>query len=92
MHLGDGAEGEMMPMMQQMMQNLLSKDILYPSLKEVVEKVSVGQLSPWLGNSNHNYDTAAVSPLDLGSFHLIERTMHPQWRTVVTFLPLASAC
>ncbi|XP_033641177.1 peroxisomal biogenesis factor 19-like isoform X1 [Asterias rubens] len=38
MHLGDGAEGEMMPMMQQMMQNLLSKDILYPSLKEVVEK------------------------------------------------------
>ena len=43
MHLGDGAEGEMMPMMQQMMQNLLSKEILYPSLKEVVEKVSWGQ-------------------------------------------------
>ncbi|XP_022097577.1 peroxisomal biogenesis factor 19-like [Acanthaster planci] len=38
MHLGDGAESEMMPMMQQMMQSLLSKEILYPSLKEVVEK------------------------------------------------------
>ncbi|XP_038062811.1 peroxisomal biogenesis factor 19-like [Patiria miniata] len=41
MHLGDGSEGEMMPMMQHMMQSLLSKDILYPSLKEVVEKYPV---------------------------------------------------
>jgi len=40
---GGDAEGagddEFMPMMQGMMKNLLSKDILYPSLKEISTKV-----------------------------------------------------
>lgn len=37
-----GAEGDdtdFMPMMQDMMKNLLSKEVLYPSLKEISEKV-----------------------------------------------------
>ena len=40
--MDEGAEGgaEFMPMMQGMMQTLLSKDVLYPSLKEIVDKVS----------------------------------------------------
>lgn len=40
-----GIEGEdgldMMPLMQGMMKNLLAKDILYPSLKELNDKVMV---------------------------------------------------
>lgn len=39
---GAGAEGQaedLMPMMQGLMQSLLSKDILYPSLKEISSKV-----------------------------------------------------
>lgn len=36
----DGADGfDMMPLMQGMMKNLLAKDILYPSLKELNDKV-----------------------------------------------------
>ena len=35
---GDG-EGTILPIMQSIMQNLLSKDVLYPSLKEITEKV-----------------------------------------------------
>ncbi|XP_053134001.1 peroxisomal biogenesis factor 19 [Hemicordylus capensis] len=34
---GDG-EGNLLPIMQSIMQNLLSKDVLYPSLKEITEK------------------------------------------------------
>ncbi|XP_064449845.1 peroxisomal biogenesis factor 19 isoform X1 [Mirounga angustirostris] len=34
---GDG-EGNILPIMQSIMQNLLSKDVLYPSLKEITEK------------------------------------------------------
>ncbi|XP_061461549.1 DDB1- and CUL4-associated factor 8 isoform X2 [Rhineura floridana] len=34
---GDG-EGSLLPIMQSIMQNLLSKDVLYPSLKEITEK------------------------------------------------------
>ncbi|KAM4690887.1 peroxisomal biogenesis factor 19 [Rhinophrynus dorsalis] len=34
---GDG-EGNILPLMQNIMQNLLSKDILYPSLKDITEK------------------------------------------------------
>ncbi|XP_063001828.1 peroxisomal biogenesis factor 19 [Elgaria multicarinata webbii] len=34
---GDG-EGNLLPIMQSIMQNLLSKDVLYPSLKEIMEK------------------------------------------------------
>lgn len=36
---GEG-EGTLLPIMQSIMQNLLSKDVLYPSLKEITEKVS----------------------------------------------------
>ncbi|XP_015767724.1 PREDICTED: peroxisomal biogenesis factor 19-like isoform X2 [Acropora digitifera] len=40
MNLGEGGEGEMdfLPLMQGMMQNLLSKDVLYPALKDLQEK------------------------------------------------------
>lgn len=36
---GDGGEGSLWPIMHSIMQNLLSKDVLYPSLKEITEKV-----------------------------------------------------
>lgn len=36
---GDGGEGNLWPIMHSIMQNLLSKDVLYPSLKEITEKV-----------------------------------------------------
>ncbi|XP_026541712.1 peroxisomal biogenesis factor 19 [Notechis scutatus] len=35
---GDGGEGSLWPIMHSIMQNLLSKDVLYPSLKEITEK------------------------------------------------------
>ncbi|XP_065399773.1 peroxisomal biogenesis factor 19 isoform X1 [Macaca fascicularis] len=38
---GDG-EGNILPIMQSIMQNLLSKDVLYPSLKEITEKQEFG--------------------------------------------------
>lgn len=41
MEEGEG-EGNILPIMQSIMQNLLSKDVLYPSLKEITEKVSGG--------------------------------------------------
>jgi len=37
----DGPDGDgFMPLMQNMMSSLLSKDILYPSLKDLADKVS----------------------------------------------------
>lgn len=38
---GEGAKGDMdfMPMMENVMKSLLSKDVLYPSLKEITSKV-----------------------------------------------------
>lgn len=41
LNLGGGAEGggDFVPMMQNMMSNLLSKEILYPSLKDLADKV-----------------------------------------------------
>lgn len=37
--MGEGSgSGELFPFMQQMMQSLLSKDILYPALKDIVDK------------------------------------------------------
>ena len=36
---GEGGEEGFMPMMQGMMKTLLSKDVLYPSLKEINTKV-----------------------------------------------------
>lgn len=45
MGMGEGMSEEgIMPMMQQMMKQLLSKDILYPSLKDISSKV--GKHSP----------------------------------------------
>ena len=37
----DGMESGFMPMMQGMMESLLSKEVLYPSLKEITSKVSI---------------------------------------------------
>uniref|UniRef100_A0AAZ3RAX7 Peroxisomal biogenesis factor 19 n=2 Tax=Oncorhynchus tshawytscha TaxID=74940 RepID=A0AAZ3RAX7_ONCTS len=34
----DGQDGNILPIMQSIMQNLLSKEVLYPSLKEITEK------------------------------------------------------
>jgi len=41
MNLEGGGEGELdfLPLMQGMMQNLLSKDVLYPALKDLQQKV-----------------------------------------------------
>lgn len=44
---GDG-DGNILPIMQSIMQNLLSKDVLYPSLKEITEKVCEFPLLPFL--------------------------------------------
>uniref|UniRef100_A0A8C7RBB0 Peroxisomal biogenesis factor 19 n=1 Tax=Oncorhynchus mykiss TaxID=8022 RepID=A0A8C7RBB0_ONCMY len=38
---GGGEDGNILPIMQSIMQNLLSKEVLYPSLKEITEKVNV---------------------------------------------------
>ncbi|XP_029498929.1 peroxisomal biogenesis factor 19-like [Oncorhynchus nerka] len=35
---GGGEDGNILPIMQSIMQNLLSKEVLYPSLKEITEK------------------------------------------------------
>ncbi|XP_016898052.1 peroxisomal biogenesis factor 19 isoform X2 [Cynoglossus semilaevis] len=35
---GDGDDGNILPIMQSIMKNLLSKDVLYPSLKEITTK------------------------------------------------------
>lgn len=37
---GGSEDGNLLPIMQSIMQNLLSKDVLYPSLKEITEKVT----------------------------------------------------
>ena len=36
-----GGDDEFLPLMQGMMKNLLSKDVLYPSLKEILVQVSL---------------------------------------------------
>ena len=43
MNLAGGSDGELdfLPLMQGMMQNLLSKDVLYPALKDLKEKVHI---------------------------------------------------
>lgn len=38
---GGGDDGNILPIMQSIMQNLLSKDVLYPSLKEITAKVCI---------------------------------------------------
>lgn len=37
--MGLGGLGEILPAMQGMLQSLLSKDLLYPSIKDIVNKV-----------------------------------------------------
>lgn len=37
----DGAEDDVMSMMQSMMESLLSKDVLYPSLQAICQKVNM---------------------------------------------------
>lgn len=39
---GGGDDGNILPIMQSIMQNLLSKEVLYPSLKEITAKVCIG--------------------------------------------------
>ncbi len=52
MNEGGLSEEGMMPMMQQMMKQLLSKDVLYPSLKDISAKVSSHlSFSPFLSFS-----------------------------------------
>ena len=36
---GADGEGDFMPMMQHMMKSLISKEVLYPSLKDIADKV-----------------------------------------------------
>lgn len=38
---GGGDDGNILPIMQSIMQNLLSKEVLYPSLKEITTKVGL---------------------------------------------------
>ncbi|KAL0966302.1 hypothetical protein UPYG_G00293610 [Umbra pygmaea] len=46
---GSGEDGNILPIMQSIMQNLLSKDVLYPSLKEITEKYP-----DWLNNNRQS--------------------------------------
>lgn len=41
---GGGDDSNILPIMQSIMQNLLSKEVLYPSLKEITAKVCVRSL------------------------------------------------
>lgn len=51
-----GQDGNILPIMQSIMQNLLSKEVLYPSIKEITDKVSVFFLCLCLGfPSNYTY-------------------------------------
>lgn len=43
---GEGDDANVLPIMQSIMQNLLSKEVLYPSLKEITTKVCQ-QVQPW---------------------------------------------
>ncbi|XP_063959591.1 peroxisomal biogenesis factor 19-like [Lytechinus pictus] len=51
----EGGNAELLPMVQTMMQSLLSKDILYPSLKEVVDKYQgwLDEKEPTLNSEDH---------------------------------------
>ena len=52
---GGGEDGNILPIMQSIMQNLLSKEVLYPSLKEITTKVCVPVLSADTLQRNHQY-------------------------------------
>lgn len=59
---GDG-EGNILPIMQSIMQNLLSKDVLYPSLKEITEKVRGWELAEWHDPTPASRVTISPCPL-----------------------------
>ena len=54
---GDDGEASFIPMMQNMMSNLLSKEILYPSLKDLADKVSLLRLGITIILITDNYLT-----------------------------------
>ena len=54
---GGGGEASFIPMMQNMMSNLLSKEILYPSLKDLADKVSLLRLGITIILITDNYLT-----------------------------------
>ncbi|KAI4873169.1 hypothetical protein NFI96_003291 [Prochilodus magdalenae] len=62
---GAGEDGNILPLMQSIMQNLLSKDVLYPSLKEITEKYP-----EWL-NSNRQ----ALPPEELHRYEQQHKIM-----------------
>ncbi|KAL7879344.1 hypothetical protein SRHO_G00015980 [Serrasalmus rhombeus] len=62
---GAGDDGNILPIMQSIMQNLLSKDVLYPSLKEITEKYP-----EWL-NSNRQ----SLPPEELHRYQQQHRIM-----------------
>ena len=60
MNLEGVGEGELdfLPLMQGMMQNLLSKDVLYPALKDLKDKVIIGS-----GTLLASCKSRAINPL-----------------------------
>eukprot|EP00057_Strongylocentrotus_purpuratus_P006758 XP_011661232.1 PREDICTED: peroxisomal biogenesis factor 19 [Strongylocentrotus purpuratus] len=67
----EGDNAELLPMVQTMMQSLLSKDILYPSLKEVVDKIAVNYdnlpLTHFSAASNTSDSNTTQTPEDVTS-------------------------
>ena len=45
---GDGGLGALFPLMQSMLENVLSKEVLYSPMKDITDKVSVAVLSSLL--------------------------------------------
>ncbi|XP_007234430.2 peroxisomal biogenesis factor 19 [Astyanax mexicanus] len=62
---GAGEDGNILPIMQSIMQNLLSKDVLYPSLKEITEKYP-----EWLSSNRQS-----LSPDDLHRYEQQHKIM-----------------
>ncbi|XP_062849762.1 peroxisomal biogenesis factor 19 [Trichomycterus rosablanca] len=62
---GSGEDGNILPIMHSIMQNLLSKDVLYPSLKEITEKYP-----EWLDNNR-----ASLSVEDVQRYEQQQRIM-----------------
>lgn len=58
---GEGGEEGFMPMMQGMMKTLLSKEVLYPSLKEINDKVKHWKIvTKHIAYSQSNVSTGAT--------------------------------
>ena len=72
---GEGAGEGFMPMMQGMMKTLLSKEVLYPSLKEINDKVKY--LNPYLTNGlSHHYHLGESTFIYRGSISDFEFLFH----------------